>query len=194
MLLKKLENIKIILGSASPRRRELLAGLDIEFVVDTKNNFEEVWQEETPIKEIPEYLAKGKSYGYHKELIPNQILITADTMVLCNGEIIGKPKDREQAIDMVKRLSDNTHTVLTGVCIRSCDKVRSFTASTTVTFGEVTQEEIEYYIDKYKPYDKAGSYGVQEWIGYMAISAIDGSYYNVMGLPVHRLYKELERF
>ena len=194
MLQNKLENKKIILGSASPRRKELLAGLDIEFTIDTKNNFTEIWPKDFPTTEIPEYLAKGKSNGFHRELEEDEIIITADTMVLCNNEILGKPKDKEGAIEMVGKLQDNSHKVLTGVCIRSKDKIKSFTVSTVVKFEKLSAEEIEYYIEKYQPYDKAGSYGVQEWIGYVGISSIEGSYYNVMGLPVQRLYKELEVF
>lgn len=189
--MKNLQTKNIILGSASPRRHELLKGLDIEFTVDTKNNFIEKWPDGLPHNEIPEYLAKGKSKGFHRELEENELLITADTMVLCNGEILGKPKDKDHAIQMLNLLQNNTHTVLTGVCIRSSSKIRSFTASTNVIFGELSPQEIEYYIDNYKPFDKAGAYGVQEWIGYIGIKKIDGSYYNVMGLPVHKLYKEL---
>ena len=143
---------------------------------------------------VPEFLSKGKSKGFHRELLKNEILITADTMVLCNNQIFGKPKDKEDAMQMLNQLQNNTHQVLTGVCIRSCDKIRSFTSTTSVTFGEISKEEIEYYIDKYKPFDKAGAYGVQEWIGYIGIKNIDGSYYNVMGLPVHKLYNELLNF
>lgn len=143
---------------------------------------------------IPQYLAIGKSHGFHRPLCENEILITADTMVLCGNGIMGKPKSRTEAIAMLKKLQDNRHTVLTGVCIRSAAKERAFTCSSTVWFSKLTNEEIEYYIDSYKPYDKAGSYGVQEWIGYVAIKGIEGSYFNVMGLPVQRLYTELKKF
>lgn len=143
---------------------------------------------------IPQYLAIGKSHGFHRPLSENEILITADTMVLCGNGIMGKPKSRTEAIAMLKELQDNRHTVLTGVCIRSDAKERAFTCSSTVWFSKLTNEEIEYYIDSYKPYDKAGSYGVQEWIGYVAIKGIEGSYFNVMGLPVQRLYTELKKF
>lgn len=194
MLSENLAGKKIILGSASPRRRELLAGLDLDFIVDTQNNFTETFSSGMPHTAVTEYLAKGKSYGFHRELEKDEILITADTMVLCGEEILGKPKDKTGAVKMLGLLQGNTHTVLTGVCIRNCSKMKSFTAATKVTFGPLSAEEIEYYLEKYKPYDKAGSYGVQEWIGYVGISGIEGSYYNVMGLPVQRLYRELESF
>lgn len=194
MLQKILEGKKIILASASPRRKELLGGLGVEFTIDTENTFEEVAPEGLPYSAWPEYMAKGKSYGFHRPLQKNEILITADTMVLCSDEIMGKPKDRDDAIRMVQKLQDNKHTVLTGVCIRSLGKEVSFTASTDVFFGELSLEETEYYIDTYKPYDKAGSYGVQEWVGYAGIKGIDGSFYNVMGLPVHILYNVLKEF
>ncbi len=194
MLAEKLQNKKIILASGSPRRRELLAGLDIEFTTDTGNIFDEVYPPELPHNEIPEYLAKGKSYGFHRELVKDEILITADTLVFCCGEILCKPKDKADAVRMIQMLQNNNHTVLTGVCLRSTDKIKSFTASTKVHFSSLSVEETEYYVEKYRPYDKAGSYGVQEWIGYACISGIEGSYYNVMGLPVQRLYRELEKF
>lgn len=194
MLLDHLRNKKIILGSASPRRKELLAGLDIEFVVDTQNNFVEVYPDTIPLHEVPEYLAKGKSNGYHRGLAADEMLITADTMVLCNGEMMGKPKDKADAARMLGMLQDNKHTVITGVCIRSCHQMRSFTVTSNVCFGKLSAVEIEYYLEKYKPYDKAGAYGVQEWIGYVGITALEGSYYNVMGLPVQRLYAELSHF
>ena len=194
MLEKILSGRKIILASASPRRRELLAGLGVEFTVDTQNTFEEIAPEGLPYTQYPEYMAKGKSHGFHRELLPDEILITADTMVLCSDEIMGKPKDRDDAIRMVQKLQDNSHTVLTGVCIRTVGKEVSFTSTTEVFFGTLTQEEIEHYIDTYKPYDKAGSYGVQEWVGYAGIKGIDGSFYNVMGLPVHMLYNSLKEF
>lgn len=185
---------RIILGSASPRRRELLAGLGVDFAVDTGNTFEEIAPEGLPYSDYPEFMAKGKSYGFHRELEDDEILITADTMVLCSDEIMGKPADRDDAIRMIRKLCNNTHSVLTGVCIRSLEKEMCFTASTEVTFGDLSDEEIEYYIDTYKPYDKAGSYGVQEWIGYAGIKRIEGSFFNVVGLPVHLLYTNLKEF
>ena len=184
----------IILGSASPRRKELLAGLGIEFVVDTKNSFEEIVPEGMDNLKVPEYMATGKSNGFHRELVENEILITADTMVLCDGEILGKPKDTADAYRMLELLQDNSHTVITGVCIRSKEKSCQFSVSTEVYFNKLSAQEMEYYVTYYKPFDKAGAYGVQEWIGYIGINRIDGSYFNVMGLPVQRLYNELTNF
>jgi septum formation protein len=194
MLDKILSGIKLILASASPRRKELLAGLGVDFSIDTVNTFEEVLPQGLPYPQIPEYMAKGKSYGFHRALQKDEILITADTMVLCEDEIMGKPKDRDDAVRMMEKLQDNTHTVYTGVCIRSLEKEVSFTVATDVLFGKLTPHEIDYYIDTCKPYDKAGAYGVQEWIGFAAIKGIEGSYFNVVGLPVHRLYNELKIF
>jgi septum formation protein len=185
MLDKILSGRKLILASASPRRKELLAGLGVDFVIDTGNTFEEVLPIGLPYPQVPEYMAKGKSYGFHRALQKDEILITADTMVLCENEIMGKPKDRDDAVRMIEKLQDNTHTVYTGVCIRSLEKEVSFTVATDVLFGKLTPQEIDYYIDTCKPYDKAGAYGVQEWIVYAAIKGIDGSYFNVVGLPVH---------
>ncbi len=194
MLDNILSGRKLILASASPRRKELLAGLGVDFVIDTGNTFKEVLPIGLPYPQVPEYMAKGKSYGFHRALQKDEILITADTMVLCEDEIMGKPKDREDAVRMIEKLQDNTHTVYTGVCIRSLKKEVCFTVGTDVKFGKLTPDEISYYIDTYKPFDKAGAYGVQEWIGYAAIKGIDGSYFNVVGLPVHRLYNELKSF
>ncbi len=194
MLDKILSGRKLILASASPRRKELLAGLGVDFTIDTGNIFEEVIPDGLPHPLVPEYMAKGKSHGFHRELQSDEIIITADTMVLCEDEIMGKPKDREDAVRMIEKLQDNTHTVYTGVCIRSLNKEVCFTVGTDVKFGKLTPDEISYYIDTYKPFDKAGAYGVQEWIGYAAIKGIDGSYFNVVGLPVHRLYNELKSF
>lgn len=192
--MKMFKGKKIILGSASPRRKELLGGLGLEFTVDTGNTFEEVAPQGLPYNEYPQFMACGKSHGFHRELLPHEILITADTMVLCSDEIMGKPKDREDAIRMIRKLQDNRHVVLTGVCIRSTSKEMSFTASTDVFFAQLSQEEIEYYIDTYRPYDKAGAYGVQEWIGYAGINRIEGSFFNVVGLPVQMLYTKLKEF
>lgn len=194
MLDKILSGRKLILASASPRRKELLAGLGVVFTIDTGNTFEEVIPDGLPHPQVPEYMAKGKSHGFHRELQSDEIIITADTMVLCEDEIMGKPKDREDAVRMIEKLQDNTHTVYTGVCIRSLEKEVSFTVATDVRFGNLTSDEISYYIDTCKPFDKAGAYGVQEWIGYAAIKGIEGSYFNVVGLPVHRLYHELKNF
>ena len=185
---------KIILGSNSPRRKELLAGLDVSFEVDTRNTFEEVYDEDTPMERIPEVLSEGKSYGFHRELADDEILITSDTLVLCDGRVMGKPHSREEAFDMLRWLSGREHKVITAVTIR--DSVHHSTSSDTATvhFKHLTDSEIEYYIDNYKPFDKAGAYGIQEWIGYIGISKIEGSYFTIMGLPVHLVYQELNKF
>lgn len=194
MLGKLSGNRKLVLASASPRRKELLAGLGVDFTIDTGNTFEEIAPEGMPLQQIPEYMAKGKSHGFHRLLMADEILITADTMVLCADEIMGKPADRDDAMRMLLKLQDNRHQVLTGVCIRSLGREVSFTVSTEVTFGKLSMEEIDYYIDNYQPFDKAGAYGVQEWIGYAGIKGIEGSYFNVVGLPVHMLYQKLKEF
>ena len=182
---------KIILASNSPRRKELLAGLDIEFTVDTGNNFEEVYDPSTPIEQIPEVLSEGKSFGFHRALADDEILITSDTLVICGDRVMGKPHSREEAIEMLECLSGREHKVITAITIR--DKKGPTTSSDTaiVHFNKLSHSEIEYYIDTYKPYDKAGAYGIQEWIGYAGISKIEGSYFTIMGLPVHLVYKVL---
>ena len=195
MILNELiKSKRIILASASPRRKELMEGLGLNFTVDTRNNFQEVVPDGLDVNLVPEYLAKGKSYGFHRELEDDEIIITADTMVMCDGKILGKPSDKANAMQMLKMLQCNTHTVITGVCIRSREKEDSFSVTTKVFFNELSDEELDYYIENYRPYDKAGAYGVQEWIGHIGISRIEGSYFNVMGLPVQRLYTELQKF
>ena len=185
---------RIILGSNSPRRKELLAGLDIVFEVDTRNDFEEVYSPETPHDKIPEVLSEGKSYGFHRELADDEILITSDTLVLCSDMVMGKPRSKEDAVAMLKALSGRDHKVITAITLR--DSIRCSTVSDTayVHFKKLTDKEIEYYIDTYKPFDKAGAYGIQEWIGYIGISKIEGSYFTIMGLPVHLVYQELLKF
>ena len=185
---------KIILGSNSPRRRELLAGLDIDFIVDTGNNFEEVYSENTPQEIIPEVLSEGKSYGFHRTLESDEILITSDTLVLCKGRVMGKPHSREEAIDMLRHLSGKGHYVITAVTVRDSVSVQTVSDTATVYFKELTYSEIEYYVDKYRPFDKAGAYGIQEWIGYIGIGKIEGSYFTIMGLPVHLVYDLLQKF
>ncbi len=194
VLRELLNNKKIVLASASPRRHELLAGLDIEFTIDSSSNTKEEIDPLIENEGIPLYLASLKSSSFHRQLNSDEILITADTIVICNGKVLGKPKDREDAFYMLKTLSGMTHTVVTGVCIRDLNKKDTFSAFSKVTFKELSDNEINYYIDHYKPYDKAGSYGVQEWIGYIAITSIEGSFYNVMGLPVQKVYSHLISF
>ena len=182
---------KIILGSNSPRRKELLAGLDITFEVDTRNNFEEVYDPSTPIEKIPEVLSEGKSYGFHRELSEDEILITSDTLVMCGERVMGKPHSREEAIDMLRCLSGREHKVITAITLRDSHNCRTSSDTAIVYFKELTDSEIEYYVDTYKPFDKAGAYGIQEWIGYIGIGKIEGSYFTIMGLPVHLVYEEL---
>ena len=182
---------KIILGSNSPRRKELLAGMDIIFEVDTRNNFEEVYDPSTPMEQIPEVLSEGKSYGFHRELAEDEILITSDTLVLCGDRVMGKPHSREEAIDMLRCLSGREHKVITAITLRSSSACRTSSDTAIVYFKELSDNEIEYYVDTYKPFDKAGAYGIQEWIGYIGIGKIEGSYFTIMGLPVHLVYEEL---
>ena len=185
---------KIILGSSSPRRRELLAGLNIDFEVDTRNDFVESFTPDTSHAEIPVLMSKGKSHGFHRPLEADEILITADTMVFCEGFIMGKPRSREEAVRMLEELSGREHQVTTAVTLRDVRREITFTDTSNVFFKEWTPEEIGYYVDTFRPYDKAGAYGIQEWIGYAGITRIEGSYFNIVGLPVHRVYAELQAF
>lgn len=185
-------NVSIILGSKSPRRRELLSKLDIDFEsisIDADESFET----HMPIHEVAEYLAVKKSQAYQAEL-NKTILITSDTTVLCGNQILNKPSDKQEATAMLQLLSGKTHRVNTGVCLRNALQKVSFNETTEVEFEVLTDNEISYYIDQYKPYDKAGGYGIQEWIGMIGISGINGCYYNVMGLPISKLYNELCNF
>ena len=184
----------IILGSGSPRRKELLGELGLEFEVDTRNTFEEVYSKDTPQENIPEVLSMGKSLGFHRELSENEILITSDTLVLCEGRVMGKPRDREDAADMLKALSGKSHKVITAVTFRNAERSKTVSDTALVHFKELTDSEIDYYIDNYHPFDKAGAYGIQEWIGYIGIDKIEGSYFTIMGLPVHKVYELLNEF
>ena len=188
-----MKNRKYILASGSPRRKELMSGLDLDFTVETGTDCDESFDENMNLELVPEYLSSRKSDAFRRELKEDEVLITADTMVLCENKIMGKPQDRDEAFQMLKSLSGRTHKVLTGVTIRNRNDRKSFTATTLVTFRELEDEEILYFIDRYRPYDKAGAYAVQEWIGYIGITGIDGSFYNVMGLPVQMLYDELKK-
>lgn len=189
MLNQKLAGKEIILASQSPRRNELLKGLDINFKVVVKS-VEETYPINTPTEKIAEYIAVKKASAF-ADIGDNQIIITADTVVLLNDQALGKPKDKEEAFSMIQSLSGKTHKVITGVCLKTNEKEVPFSVSTKVYFKELSSEEINYYIDKYEPYDKAGSYGIQEWIGYIGIQKIEGSYYNVMGLPLYELNDHL---
>ena len=193
-ILPNLNRYKIVLGSNSPRRRELLAGLDIDFEVQVIPGIDESFPDTLPAFDVPVYIARKKAEAYIPSMPADELLITADTIVWTFGEILGKPKDREDAIAMLRKLSGCVHEVITGVCITTKEKTISFSASSAVSFARLDEEEIVYYVDKYRPFDKAGSYGIQEWIGYVAVEAINGSFYNVMGLPVRLLYQELKKF
>lgn len=185
---------KIILASGSPRRKELLAGLNLDFEVDTLNNFEERYSTETPNESIPAVLSEGKSYGFHRELEEGEILITSDTLVLCGDSVMGKPRSREEAVQMLRMLSGREHKVITAVTVRDITRHETVSDTAKVYFKELSEEEIAYYVDTFKPYDKAGAYGIQEWIGYIGINRIEGSYFTIMGFPVHLVYQELIRF
>ena len=190
----ELKGKRIILASNSPRRKELLGGLDISFVVDTRNNFEEVYDPSTPHEKIPEVLSEGKSYGFHRELSEDEILITSDTLVLCGSDVMGKPHSREEAFEMLRKLSGREHKVITAITIRDNENCKTLSDTAIVHFKELSDNEIWYYIDNFKPFDKAGAYGIQEWIGYIGIGTIDGSFFTIMGLPVHLVYKTLLEF
>ena len=195
MLLNEKLNAKhLILASASPRRRQLLADAGIRFELADKYRCDESLPDGFPASEAAVQIAERKSRAYPKPLGDDDILITADTVVVLNGEVLGKPADRDHALRMLRGLSGATHTVVTGVVLRSAAKCRIFRAETSVSIRALTDEELTYYVDTFRPYDKAGAYGIQEWIGYAAVERIEGSFYNVMGLPVQRLYVELERF
>ena len=182
----------IILASKSPRRQELLKGLDVDFEVHVKEGIDESYPDDIEAEQVPVYISRKKAAAY--EITSGNMLITADTVVVSDGEILGKPKDAAQAAAMLHKLSGKTHTVTTGVTMKTCDRQVSFPVTTKVTFRQLTDDEINYYITNYKPFDKAGAYGVQEWIGYVAVTRLEGSYYNVMGLPVQRIYEELKKF
>ena len=186
--------MKIILASNSPRRRELLKGLDIDFTVKVLPDIKESYPADLPAAEVASYIAGEKADAYKDLLSEDEMVITADTIVVLGTEILGKPKDEADARRMLQELSGKTHQVITGVCMMTCEKRRVFSVITDVTFKEFTDDEITHYITKYQPYDKAGAYGIQEWIGYIGVTALNGSYFNVMGLPVQRLYEELRRF
>lgn len=185
---------RIILASGSPRRRDLLGELGVEFTVDTGSNFVESPEPGVDAYHVPVDMAEGKSHGFHRPLEDDEVLITADTVVIVGGEVLGKPADREDAFRMLRALSGRDHDVVTAVVIRSVEKEVSFAVRTAVTFDTLSDADIAYYVDNFKPYDKAGAYGIQEWIGYAGISRIEGSFYNVVGFPVQRVWTELKAF
>jgi septum formation protein len=190
----KLTNYRIILASNSPRRKELLSGIDVDYEVHTLSDIDESYPDDLPKEEVAEFLSRKKANAYLESLEENALLITADTLVVLHGKILGKPLNKEDAKNMLHELSGQTHFVITGVCLTSKQKQVSFSDKTYVTFGDLTDQEIEYYVEKYNPLDKAGAYGVQEWIGYVGVEKIEGLYFNVMGLPIFKLYRELKQF
>lgn len=190
----KITDYKIILASNSPRRKELLSGIDVAYEVRILADVDETYPENIPQRSVPEYLAKKKAAASFNGLQPDELLITADTIVLLDDDVLGKPGDVAEIRRMLRRLSGNTHLVITGVCLTSCEKQVSFSDSTRVTFAELSDEEIDYYAANYNSTDKAGAYGVQEWIGYIGVERLEGSYFNVMGLPIRRVYEEIRRF
>ncbi len=192
-MLENLQSYQIVLGSASPRRKELLAGLGFEFEVQTID-VDESYPNYLRGVRIPMYLAEKKADALQHKLTDNSLLITADTIVLLEEQVLGKPNDKEEARRMLKRLSGKNHLVITGVCISSANRRRTFNAVSEVRFSILKDNEINHYLDTFAPYDKAGSYGIQEWIGYIGVEQINGSFYNVMGLPVQRLFCELKKW
>lgn len=189
----------IILASNSPRRKELLSGLDIPFRTWVIPDIDESYPDTLSAEETAEYICQKKAAPYFlPEHIDNvaddDIVLTADTVVILNGEVMGKPQDAKDAFNMLRKLAGKTHHVITGVCLRSRTKQSHFSVSTDVTFAQLTDQQINYYIDTYHPFDKAGAYGIQEWIGYVGVTRLEGSYFNVMGLPVQRIYDELSHF
>ena len=184
--------MRIVLASLSPRRRELLEGLDIPFELRVMEGIDESYPEGLSMTEIPEYISRRKAEAY--SLAEDELLITADTIVYLDGVVLGKPADVAEAKRMLADLSGRTHHVVTGVTLRSLRRSHTFSSVTEVTFDTLSPEQIDYYVERYRPLDKAGAYGIQEWIGYTAVTQIRGSYFNVMGLPVQRLSVELKKF
>lgn len=193
-MLSNLSQYDIILASGSPRRKELLAGLGIGFKVFCLPDIDESYPTSVPADEVARFISEKKADAYRQIIRKNELYITADTVVVGDGQILGKPATAEEAVGMLQTLSGQTHRVITGVTLVSAGRKSSFSVSTEVTFDRLTREEIEYYVGKYKPLDKAGAYGIQEWIGFIGVTNISGSYFNVMGLPVQRLYKELKNW
>ena len=192
-MMEQIQNKRLILASNSPRRRELLQGLGLDFIVKAKE-VDENFSDNMDKSQVAKYLAEKKALSYQQELEENDLIITADTVVIINGEILNKPKDKEEAFQMLQKLSGKAHRVITGVCMMDKQKMVAFDDVTEVHFKEMDRAELISYIENYQPFDKAGAYGVQEWIGYVAVYKMVGSFYNVMGLPVHRIYEELKKW
>lgn len=191
-MLDNLKKYRIILASNSPRRKDLLSGLGVDYEVRTLPDVDESYPDTLQGGDIPLYIAREKAAAYCNLLRPDELMITADTIVWLDGRVLGKPRDREDALQMLRDMSGRTHEVFTGVCLTTTAWQRCFTSQTEVRFAALTEDEIEWYVDKYQPMDKAGAYGVQEWIGYVGVEYMAGSYFNIMGLPVQRLYRELK--
>ncbi len=189
-----INDLKLLLASNSPRRKELLGMIAPNFGIARMHEIDESYPDDIPSREIPKYLSQLKATAYKDQLEEDEIIITADTMVISGDKVLGKPHSRSEAIEMLKDLSGKTHVVVTGVTLTSQKKSVTFDETTEVTFAPLSDEEIEWYIDNFRPYDKAGAYGIQEWIGCIGISGIKGCFYNVMGLPVHHLYRQLVNF
>ena len=189
-----MKSYKIILASNSPRRKELLAGLDVQFEVRIIKGIDESYPATLPTKEIAEYIAQKKAAAYRETMANDELVITADTIVVLGDEVLGKPKDAADARRMLHELSGKTHQVITGVVLTTKDQQKHFSVVSNVTFKELADSEIDYYVDTYKPMDKAGAYGIQEWIGYVGVTRLEGSYFNVMGLPVQRIYEAMSSF
>ena len=184
----------IILASNSPRRKELLRGLDIAFDVRVQPDIAEDYPADTAPADVAAYISREKANAYKDTIAENELIITADTVVIVGNEILGKPHDDAEAKEMLHKISGRKHQVVTGVCLTTTEKQCCFSVSTDVTFKNLKEEEIDYYIETYSPLDKAGAYGIQDWIGYIGVTALEGSYFNVMGLPVQRIWEELNRF
>ena len=185
---------KVVLASNSPRRKELLAGIDIDFEVRVIQDIDESYPADLPTKDIAEYISRKKAAVYQKKMTDDELVITADTIVVLDSEVMGKPHDEADASRMLHKLSGRTHQVITGVTLTTTTRQQSFSVETDVTFKKLSDEEINYYVQRYKPFDKAGAYGIQEWIGHIGVTGLQGSYFNVMGLPVQRIYEALRQF
>ena len=185
---------RIVLASNSPRRKELLAGLDVDFEVRVISGIDESYPADLPTRDIAAYIARKKAAAYLPTMAPDELVITADTIVVLGNEVMGKPHDEADARRMLHELSGQTHQVITGVTLTTRERQTGFSVVTDVTFRQLTDEEVDYYVTRYRPMDKAGAYGIQEWIGHIGVTALQGSYFNVMGLPVQRIYEALKRF
>lgn len=193
-MLDNLKGKKVILASGSPRRRQLLDGLEIDFTVRLIDGIDETYPDGMAMAEIPKYISRRKAEAYVPTMASDEIIITADTIVWADGEVLGKPHTPDEAVSMLRRLSGRTHQVVTGVTVLSADRRETFACVTDVTFDTLSEAEMQHYVADYKPLDKAGAYGIQEYIGYIGVTGISGSYFNVMGLPVQKLYRVLLTF